>query len=127
MPNGVPGAAILIGTAFGQGVHVPDGSAPGGKGHSPAIMASAQDNLADVISAGTGLVGVVAASWVHPLADPPAGLSVSVWIFRNAAGILVENIGYLTGRAAGPELFVRIYAAARNEEGVMGVHRVIAD
>ncbi|MCL7452511.1 MAG: cation diffusion facilitator family transporter [Anaerolineae bacterium] len=94
---------------------------------SPAIMASARDNLVDVISAGTALAGVVAATWIHPLADPLAGLAVSVWIFRNAADILVENLGYLTGRAADPELVERIYAAASQVEGVEGVHRVIAD
>jgi cation diffusion facilitator family transporter len=94
---------------------------------SPAIMASARDNLVDVISAGTALAGVVAASWIHPLADPLAGLAVSVWIFRNAADILVENLGYLTGRAADPELVERIYVAASQVEGVEGVHRVIAD
>jgi len=99
----------------------------GQKARSPAIMASAQDNLADVISAGTALIGVLAASWLNPLADPLAGLAISVWIFRNAAGILVENLGYLTGRAAEPELLERIYAAARHVEGVMDVHRVIAD
>ena len=56
-----------------------------------------------------------------------AGLAVSVWIFRNAAGILVENLGYLTGRAAAPEVVEQIYAAARHVDGVEGVHRVIAD
>ena len=33
----------------------------------------------------------------------------------------------ITGRAAEPELLERIYVAARNIEGVAGVHRVIAD
>jgi cation diffusion facilitator family transporter len=99
----------------------------GRKAHSPAIMAAAQDNLADVISAGTALAGILAATWIHPLADPLAGLAVSVWIFRNAVSILVENLGYLTGRAADPELVERIYAVARRVDGVQGVHRVIAD
>jgi divalent metal cation (Fe/Co/Zn/Cd) transporter len=70
---------------------------------------------------------VLVANWVHPLADPLAGLVVSIWIFRNAAGILVENLGYLTGRAAEPELLKRICAVARQVDGVMDVHRVIAD
>jgi len=99
----------------------------GQQARSPAIMATAQDNLADVISSGTALAGVLAAGWIHPLADPIAGLIVSVWIFRNAAAILVENLGYLTGRAAPPELLDRVYAAASRVEGVVGVHRVIAD
>lgn len=99
----------------------------GHQAHSPAIAASAQDNLVDVISAGTALIGVVAAGWIHPRADPIAGLLISLWIFRNAAGILLENLGYLTGRAAEPDLLEQIVAAARRVQGVMDVHQVIAD
>jgi cation diffusion facilitator family transporter len=120
-------AAVLIGSALVKVIMYLAVRRLGQEARSPAIMASAQDNLADVISAGTALVGVLAASWVHPLADPLAGLAVSVWIFRNAAGILLENLGYLTGRAAEPELLEQIHTAARHVEGVMGVHRVIAD
>ena len=123
---GLP-AAVLIGSALVKVIMYLAVRRLGQNAHSPAIMASAKDNLADVISAGTALVGVVAASWVHPLADPLAGLAVSVWIFRNAAGILVENLGYLTGRVAAPEVVEKIYAAARHVDGVEGVHRVIAD
>ena len=123
---GLP-AAVLLGSALVKVIMFLLVRRLGQKAHSPAIMASAKDNLADVISSGTALAGVVAASWIHPLADPLAALAVSIWIFRNAAGILVENLGYLTGRAAEPELLERIYAAARHVEGVQGVHRVIAD
>jgi len=123
---GLP-AAVLIGSALVKVIMYVAVRHLGQEAHSPAIMASARDNLADVISAGTALVGVLAASWVHPLADPLAGLAVSIWIFRNAAGILVENLGYLTGRSADPEVVERIYAAASHMDGVVGVHRVIAD
>jgi len=120
-------AAVLIGSALVKVIMYLLVRRLGQKARSPAIMASAKDNLADVISAGTALAGVLAASWLHPLADPLAGLAVSVWIFRNAAVILVENLGYLTGRAAEPELLEQIYVAARGVKGVAGVHRVIAD
>ena len=122
---GLP-AAVLVGSALVKVIMYLAVRRLGQKAHSPAIMASAKDNLADVVSAGTALVGVLAAGW-FPLADPLAGLAVSVWIFRNAAAILVENLGYLTGRAAAPELVERINATARRVEGVEGVHRVIAD
>ena len=119
--------AILVGSALIKVLMYLMVRRLGQKARSPAIMASAQDNLADVISAGTALIGVLVANWLHPLADPLAGLAVSIWIFRNAAGILVENLGYLTGRAAEPELLERICAVARQVDGVMDVHRVIAD
>jgi cation diffusion facilitator family transporter len=99
----------------------------GKQAYSPAIQASARDNLADVFSSAAALIGVVAARWVHPLADPLAGLVVSAWIFRNALSILVENVGYLTGRAARPDLVEHIYEAVRSVDGVMDVHQVIAD
>ncbi|MBN1659841.1 MAG: cation transporter [Anaerolineae bacterium] len=123
---GMP-SAILIGTALIKVIMYLTVRRVGREAHSPAIAASAQDNLADVVSSGTALAGVLLASWLHPLADPLAGLAVSVWIFRNAAGILMENLGYLTGRAAEPDLLERIYAAASGVEGVVHVHRVVAD
>ena len=123
---GLP-AAVLVGSAVVKVIMVVVVRRLGRKAHSPAIMASAKDNLADVISAGTALAGVLAANWIHPLADPLAGLAVSVWIFRNAASIMAENLGYLTGRAADPMLVERIYATASHVDGVKGVHRVIAD
>jgi cation diffusion facilitator family transporter len=99
----------------------------GRQARSPAILASGRDNLADVFSSSAALVGVVAAEYLHPLADPVAGLVVSAWIFRNALSILIENVGYLTGRSAQPDLLERIYHAAQSVEGVLDVHQVIAD
>ncbi|HSJ56299.1 MAG TPA: cation diffusion facilitator family transporter [Anaerolineae bacterium] len=123
---GMP-AAILIGSALIKVIMYLMVRRVARSARSPAIAASAQDNLTDVISSGTALAGVLIAGWLHPLADPLAGLAVSIWIFRNAATILVENLGYLTGRAAEPELLERICAAARGVEGVMDVHQVVAD
>ncbi len=52
---------------------------------------------------------------------------VSLWIFRAAWEILRENLGYLTGRGASPELVAQIVAAASSVPGVLDVHQVIAD
>jgi cation diffusion facilitator family transporter len=120
-------AAVLIGSGLVKVVMYLLVRRLGEKARSPAILASAKDNLADVISAATALIGVLAASWLYPLADPLAALAVSIWIFRNAVGILMENLRYLTGQAAEPELLTRIYEAASRVEGVVDVHRVIAD
>ncbi|MEJ2209570.1 MAG: cation diffusion facilitator family transporter, partial [Anaerolineae bacterium] len=120
-------AAALVGSALVKVVMYVQVRRLGRQARSPAIQASATDNLADVISSAAALAGVLAAQWLHPLADPLAGLAVSAWIFRNAAGILIENVGYLTGRAAEPELLERIHDAAAGVDGVRNVHRVIAD
>lgn len=120
-------AVILIGSALVKVIMYLLVHRLGQEARSPAILASARDNIADVVSAGTALVGVLVANWFHPLADPLAGLAVSVWIFRNVVSILIENLGYLIGRAAEPDLLDRIYAAACQVEGVVDVHQIIAD
>lgn len=95
--------------------------------HSPAIRASARDNLADVLASAAALLGVWGSRLVHPLFDPAAGVVVSLWILRATWEILDENLGYLTGRGASPELAAQIVAAASAVPGVLGVHQVIAD
>jgi len=95
--------------------------------YSPAIRASARDNLSDVLASVAALLGVWGSRFVHPLLDPAAGVVVSLWIFRTAWEILYENLGYLTGRSAPRELSGQIAAVASAVPGVLGVHQVIAD
>lgn len=97
------------------------------KVHSPAIAASARDNLVDIITSVTALLGVWGSYFIHPLFDPVAGLLVSLWIFRAVWGIAWENLGYLTGRGAPVELADKIAAIAAGVPGVDQVHRVIAE
>ncbi len=95
--------------------------------HSPAIRASARDNLADVLTSTAALAGVLGSRFVYPPLDPAAGVVVSLWIFRAAWEILYENLGYLTGRGAPPELVAQIVVVASSVPGILGVHQVIAD
>jgi cation diffusion facilitator family transporter len=95
--------------------------------HSPAIHATARDNLSDVLTSVAALLGVWGSRFVSPLFDPLAGVVVALWIFRAMWEILSENFGYLTGRCAPPELTAQIVAAASAVPGVRGVHQVIAD
>jgi len=99
----------------------------GRSAQSPAIRACARDNLSDVLTSAAALVGVWGSSVLHPLLDPVAGIAVALWIFRSLWGILSENLGYLTGRGAVPDLTEQIVAAASEVPGVLGVHQVIAD
>ena len=119
--------AVLVGSVLVKsGMYVLVGRI-GRLAHSPAIRASARDNLADVLTSAMALLGVWGARFVHPLFDPVAGVVVSLWIFRTTWEILYENLGYLTGRGAPPELTAQIVAAASAVPGVLGVHQVIAD
>lgn len=99
----------------------------GDEAHSPAIQASARDNLADILTSAAALLGVWGARLINPIFDPIAGFLVGLWIFRATIEIVRENVGYLTGRGAPPALCQQIAKTTRNVPGVEGVHQVIAD
>jgi cation diffusion facilitator family transporter len=99
----------------------------GQQAHSPAINASARDNLADILTSSAALLGVWGSHFLHPLADPLAGLVVALWIFHSVWEIIRENVRYLTGGGAPAELSQAIAEAALSVSGVQNVHRVIAD
>lgn len=95
--------------------------------NSPAIRASARDNLADVATSLAALIGVLGSNVIHPLMDPVVGVLVALWILHAIREIVRENLGYLTGRGAPPEVRESIVEAASSVPGVLHVHQVIAD
>lgn len=99
----------------------------GRRASSPALRASARDNLADVLASLAAWGGVVGSNVLHPLLDPIAGVLVAFWIFRAMGEILYENVGYLTGRGAPTGVNQDIVDAASAVPGVLNVHQVIAD
>lgn len=117
----------LTGSALGKVVMYLLVRGIGKQAHSPAIRASARDNLADVVTSAAALLGVWGSGFVHPLLDPGAGTLVALWILRAAWRIVRENLGYLTGRGAPPGVTTRIVDAASSVSGVLDVHQVIAD
>jgi cation diffusion facilitator family transporter len=94
---------------------------------SPALTATARDNLSDVLTSIAAFVGVWGSRLVHPLLDAGAGLLVASWIFRAAWSALSENLNYLTGAGATPALREHIAQAAMEVSGVAGVHQVITE
>jgi cation diffusion facilitator family transporter len=95
--------------------------------NSPALGAAARDNLSDVLTSVAALAGAFGSHYVHPLLDPIAGLLVAVWIFRAAFRAGRENINYLTGAGASPELRKRIADVASGVPGVHEVHHVMTE
>ncbi len=93
---------------------------------SPAILASARDNLNDVISSVAVLVSVIASRF-FAAADPIGALLVSVWIFRGVYLVMREAVGDVTGSAGSPELAQRIIEVASGIPGVLDVHQVILE
>lgn len=95
--------------------------------HSPTLETTARDNLADVLSSAAAFVGTLGSTYLHPLADPIAGGLVSLWIFRAAYTAWSENLHYLTGGGASPELREQIVAVAASIAGVENVHQVVTE
>ena len=116
-----------VGTALAKGLMYAVVRRLGQRAHSPAILASARDNLTDVISSAMALVGVLASRTLSPLADPLAAGLVALWILRAAWEVLVQGIQHLVGGAASHELTRAVEEAACSVPGVLLVHRIIIE
>ncbi|MEA4909603.1 MAG: cation transporter [Chloroflexi bacterium] len=95
--------------------------------NSPTLATTAQDNLSDVLTSIAAVAGVYGSHLIHPLADPVAGLLVAAWIFRAAARAAIENLGFLTGAGASPELRQQIVTMAASVPGVQHVHHMMSE
>jgi cation diffusion facilitator family transporter len=94
---------------------------------SPTLNTTAKDNLSDVLATMAAFIGVLGASFIHPLADPIAGFVVALWIFRQAFLAGKENLGFLTGKSASAEDVKTFIAAAEEIPGVLRVHHIMTD
>ena len=94
---------------------------------SPTLATTARDNLSDVLASLAAFIGILGSNFIHPLADPIAGLLVALWIFRNAFLAGRENLGFLTGRGATREEVEAFIHAAENVPGVIMVHHIMTD
>lgn len=99
----------------------------GEQAHSPALRASAKDNLMDVVSSAAALIGVSASRLIAAIADPLAAFVVAVWILRGAYEVLHEGVRQLIGGGASPELTQAVIEAAHSVPGVIDVHQVIVE
>ena len=94
---------------------------------SPTLDTAAKDNLSDVLTSLAAFVGAFGSSFIHPLADPIAGFSVALWIFRAAFKAAKENLGFLTGAGASEELRHEIVEVAEKIPGVVKVHHMMTE
>jgi cation diffusion facilitator family transporter len=94
---------------------------------SPALHASARDNLSDVLTSVAAFIGIWGSTLIHPLLDPIAGFLVSLWIFKAAFEAGRENFDYLTGAGADEELRLKIIATAKDVEGDHTVHHMVSE
>lgn len=97
------------------------------KAESPALRATAKDHLSDVLTSVAAFIGILGSNFIHPLADPIAGVLVAIWIFKSAFEAGRENLGFLTGRGADEELRHKIIETALGVDGVQEVHHMMSD
>lgn len=98
----------------------------GTRANSPALLASARDNLNDVVATGVALVSIILSRFAS-ISDPIGALLVSVWIFRGVYLVIREAVNNVTGGAGSPELTQRIIDTAVSVPGVQDVHQVIVE
>lgn len=94
---------------------------------SPTLRATAKDHLSDVLTSIAAFIGILGSNFLHPIADPTAGLLVSLWIFKAAFDAGKENLAFLTGAGADDELRQKIIDTAKDVTGVQQVHHMMSD
>jgi cation diffusion facilitator family transporter len=94
---------------------------------SPTLATTAKDNLSDVLTSTAAFIGALGTVWISPLTDPIAGAIVALWIFRQAAAAGWENLGFLLGAGASPELRNQVVEVAASVPGVQNVHHTMTE
>ncbi len=94
---------------------------------SPTLSTAAEDNLMDTITSGAAAAGILLGRCISPLADPIAGILVSVWIFKAAFNALKENLNFLTGGGTTNEELEEIRNTIMSVPGVLNVHQIFAE
>jgi len=117
---------IMLGSGLVKGLMYLIAKKIGQAASSPALLASARDNLNDIVSSGMALLGVLGSNLVFA-ADPVAALLVSIWILRSTWQVLWESLGQLIGGAVAPEVTQAVLEAARGVTGVLDVHQLIVE
>ena len=94
---------------------------------SPGLEAAAKDNISDVLTSFAAALGIFGSQFINPLFDPAAGILVALWIFKAVIDQARENLGYLTGVGADPDLQKKFYDAVAAIKGVEDVHHIITE
>ncbi|AFL95183.1 putative cation efflux system protein [Thermococcus cleftensis] len=101
---------------FRYSVHI------GRKLNSQILIADAYHHRSDVLSSVAVLIGLGAQKLGFQHGDSLAGLVVSVFLVKVALEIILENVGYLTGKAPSFEVCEEIKRRALSVPNVLGVH-----
>ncbi|WP_457751851.1 cation diffusion facilitator family transporter [Thermococcus sp.] len=101
---------------FRYSVHV------GRKLNSQILIADAYHHRSDVLSSVAVLIGLLLQKFGFSRGDALAGLVVAVFLVKVSFEIILENVGYLTGRAPPFEICEEIKKRALSVPNVLGIH-----
>ena len=101
---------------FRYSVHV------GRKLNSQILIADAYHHRSDVLSSVAVLIGLLLQKFGFSRGDALAGLVVAVFLVKVSFEIILENVGYLTGRAPPFEICDEIKKRALSVPNVLGIH-----
>lgn len=123
---GLPTLVLLFGAAVKAGMFLFITNIAR-KINSPTLATTAKDNLSDVLTSTAAFIGVFGSKYIAPITDPIGGVLVALWIFRAAFLAGKENLGFLVGAGASPELREEIAKKAAAVPGVQRVHHTMTE
>ncbi|NJE54469.1 cation diffusion facilitator family transporter [Thermococcus sp. 21S9] len=94
----------------------------GRKLNSQILIADAYHHRSDVLSSVAVLIGLGLQKFGFQYGDALAGLVVAVFLVKVSFEIILENVGYLTGRAPSFEICEEIKRRALSVPNVLGIH-----
>lgn len=124
--GGTPAVAVLLATAIVKYLLYRFCLRVGMDHNSPAVVATALDSRADILTALAALAGVLGAAAGFPVFDPIAAVVVGIGILYTGVEIVRDNVHYLVGGAPPPELRAEIVRRALAHPDVNGAHDVVA-
>jgi cation diffusion facilitator family transporter len=124
--GGTPAMAVLLATAIVKYLLYRFCLRVGMDHNSPAVIATALDSRADILTALAALAGVLGAAAGFPVLDPIAAVLVGIGILYTGVEIVRDNVHYLVGGAPPPELRAEIVRRALAHPDVKGAHDVVS-
>ena len=122
-----PGAiVILFAGAAVKGAMFLATRSLGTQATSPALLASAKDNLNDIVSSVLAIAGLALGQLV-PAADTVSALVITVWIVYGAWTVIRESFHQMLGGSGTPELREAIVAQVSQISNVVEIDRVIME
>jgi len=94
----------------------------GRKLNSQILIADAYHHRSDVLSSVAVLIGLGLQKFGFQYGDALAGLVVAVFLVKVSFEIILENVGYLTGKAPSFEICEEIKRRALSVPNVLGIH-----